>query len=138
MFPDQSNCQQFWFCNTQLIPYVYTCAAGQYFDADLLACNPIASVDCGSRPTPTPTGGTGDTTVSAIPTPSSTQGCDYVSELLPNCNDCGSFFECDALLNPVYFKCPDGEYFSISANDCQDSDNVNCVDGTRPDYDLCP
>jgi len=130
LFPDQANCQDFWFCNTDLVPYVYTCANGEYFDEDTLSCNPEATVDCGSRPTPS--------TSTAVPTPSAGQNCDYVSELLPDCSDCNAFFECDALLNPVYMECPAGEYFSVADNDCQDSGNVNCVDGARPDYNDCP
>jgi len=135
LFTYQGNCQEFWFCNTELVPYVYQCANGEYWDATLNSCNPEGTVDCGDRPTPSSSTGTTSPTVA---TPSPGQVCEYVSQLLPNCNDCGSFFECDALLNPVYEACPAGESFSIADNDCQEAGNVDCTAGARPDYDLCP
>ena len=44
----------------------------------------------------------------------------------PSVSDCGSYYMCDAGLNPVLMNCPDGLFWDENLNVCNWPENVEC------------
>ena len=44
----------------------------------------------------------------------------------PSVSDCGSYYMCDAGLNPVFMNCPDGLFWDENLNVCNWPENVEC------------
>eukprot|EP00091_Calanus_sinicus_P017839 TRINITY_DN3872_c0_g1_i1.p1 TRINITY_DN3872_c0_g1~~TRINITY_DN3872_c0_g1_i1.p1 ORF type:complete len:121 (-),score=41.98 TRINITY_DN3872_c0_g1_i1:55-417(-) len=49
-----------------------------------------------------------------------------LANFFPNEDDCGSYYMCDAGLNPVLMNCPDGLFWDENLDVCNWPENVEC------------
>ncbi|UYV70525.1 hypothetical protein LAZ67_7003416 [Cordylochernes scorpioides] len=115
LFPHPTHCSQFLHCSHG-VPYVKDCPSDLHFNRASKVCDWQEQAGCigGSTPAPPPT-----------PEPSHGIDCPCDGCLIPDHEDCSSYFLCTSGMT-FRFRCSPGLSFNPKLGTCDDRQNFHC------------